>query len=329
MDKSYIIVGAGWAGQTIASVLASKSSKQVVGFVDDKSIAERIVISNGNGGLPTPMLGHSKDLLEIVKKNRAEGVIVAITHNREDHLLTQIVKCHENGIPVLEMPDIYAKLTSKVPVHHLNHSWILPQLSVPERNLAMFCYNVFNYIMGLTGFVFFLLPLFPMIALAIKLESEGPVFFRQKRVGKNSKFYTLLKFRTMQKDASKNGAAWTTKNDCRITRVGKFLRKFRLDELPQFINILNRDMSLIGPRPEAVELVEEFKKEIPFYEYRYLVRPGITGWAQVNYENTCSVEGALEKLQYDLYWIKNRSIWIDLKIIFKSIQVMLTGYGAV
>lgn len=133
----------------------------------------------------------------------------------------------------------------------------------------------------------------------------------------------------MTKDAEKTGSHWTSKNDTRITRVGKFLRKYRIDEVPQLLNVLKGDMALIGPRPEAIKLVERFKQEIPFYEYRYLVRPGITGWAQVCYENTCSVEGALEKLQYDLYWIKNRSILLDFRIIFKSIKVMLTGYGAV
>jgi len=133
----------------------------------------------------------------------------------------------------------------------------------------------------------------------------------------------------MIQGADLNGDAWTTKNDKRITRVGRLLRKFRLDELPQLINVLRREMALIGPRPEASELVRKFREEIAFYDYRYLVRPGITGWAQVNYSNTCSVDGALEKLQYDLYWIKNRSFWLDMKIIFKSIRVVLTGYGAV
>lgn len=328
MDKRYIIVGAGWAGQTIASALVIKNPKQVVGFVDDQDLSEKIVVSNGNGGFAAPVLGHSKNLLEIVKQHRAENIIIAVTHSREDHLLSQIVECYENGISVHEMPDIYAQLTRKIPVRHLNHHWVLPRLTAPRRGPYPFFRDLYNYLIGLVGFAFLLVPLFPLIAAAIKIDSEGSVLFRQQRVGRNGKIFTLLKFRTMQKDASQNGTAWTAKNDHRITRVGRWLRKYRLDELPQFINILKGDMALIGPRPEAVELVNQFKKQIPFYEYRYLVRPGITGWAQVNYENTCSVEGALEKLQYDLYWIKNRSLLLDFKIIFKSIKVVLTGFGA-
>ena len=133
----------------------------------------------------------------------------------------------------------------------------------------------------------------------------------------------------MVNNADKLGTKWTLKDDERITKIGKWLRKFRFDELPQLINVLKGDMGLIGPRPEAVELVQTFKEEIPFYEYRYLVKPGITGWAQVNQGSTASVEESLEKLQYDLYWIKNRSFWLDLKIIFKSIKVIFTGFGAV
>lgn len=174
-----------------------------------------------------------------------------------------------------------------------------------------------------------IVPFYPLISLAIKLDSHGPVLYKQKRVGKKGQVFTLFKFRTMEKNADRNGTSWTTKNDKRITWFGRWLRKFRLDELPQLINVMRGEMALIGPRPEAIKLVEEFRKQIPFYEYRYLVLPGITGWAQVNYENTCSVDGALEKLQYDLYWIRHRSFWLDLKIIFKSIKVMLTGFGAV
>lgn len=191
----------------------------------------------------------------------------------------------------------------------------------------VFFYNVINYLLCLVGCLS-ALPLFPIIAWLIRLDSKGSVLFKQRRVGIHGKTFVLLKFRTMY-ETDESGAAWTVKNDARITRVGAWLRKYRLDELPQLINILKGDMALIGPRPEAAELAELFRKEIPFYEYRSLVKPGITGWAQVNHGNTCSLEGAREKLQYDLYWIKNRSFWIDLKIIVKSIKVVLTGFGAV
>jgi lipopolysaccharide/colanic/teichoic acid biosynthesis glycosyltransferase len=201
----------------------------------------------------------------------------------------------------------------------------------PEKphSLYLAFHDATSYFFSLIGILFFFLPLFPVFALAIKFDSSGPIFYKQLRTGRHGHPFTLLKFRTMKDKSDTHGSKWTLKGDDRITRVGKFLRKYRLDELPQLINILKGEMALIGPRPEAVELVEEFKKEIPFYDCRYSVLPGITGWAQVNHENTCSVDGAYEKLQYDLYWIKHRSFALDIKIIFKSIKVIFTGYGAV
>ena len=167
------------------------------------------------------------------------------------------------------------------------------------------------------------------MALAIKLTSSGPVFFLQSRVGFKGHPFTIFKFRTMTHRTHEMGTSWTVENDIRITSIGSFLRKFRIDELPQLLNVLRGDMALVGPRPEASDLVALYRKEIPFYEYRYLVKPGITGWAQVEYRNTCSVEGALEKLQYDLFWIKYRSPWMQLKVILKTIKVTLTGFGSV
>lgn len=326
-----IVVGTGWAGRTITSEVEQRSKNKICGFVDDLYQPGQFVsFSNGKHPSTLPVLGHTSDLLDIVKKYRAKGVIIALCHdNLRDHLLTQMIKCYKEGVPIYEMPDLFARLTQKVPVHHLDHKWFLPHLSPPTHNLTSIFNKLVTYLASLVGFLLVMVPLFPFIAVAIKIDSEGPVFFTQQRVGKNGKPFTLYKFRTMYKNSHVNGTAWTTKSDWRITKVGRWLRKYRLDELPQFLNILRRDMSLIGPRPEASELVETFKKDIPFYEYRYLVRPGITGWAQVNYENTCSVQGALEKLQYDLYWIKHHSFWLDVKIIFKSIKVMITGFGAV
>lgn len=329
MNNRFVIVGAGWAGRTIASIIETKTPKRIIGFIDDTMHGSNreIVISNGNGGAAIPSLGHSENLLQIIKQNRGSSVIIAITHDRKDYLLSQIIQCHKNKISVYEMPEVFEKLTKKIPVQHLSHHWILPNLTKRPHNFYNLFHNLVNYLLSLLGLLFVFLPTLPVIALLIKLDSPGPIFYRQKRAGKNGLPFVILKYRTMKTNADKEGSAWTFKGDMRITQLGRWLRKYRLDELPQLLNVLKRDMALIGPRPEAVELVDNFKKEIPFYEYRYLVRPGITGWAQVNYENTCSVDGALEKLQYDLYWIKNRSFGLDLKIIFKSIKVMLTGFG--
>lgn len=327
----YLIIGAGWAGQAIALELLKRNKGSVIGFVDDKKMEERVILRTKENGVfaTLPIIGKSHQLVEIAQTKNIDDIIIAVSDDRGDDLLSQLVKCYELGIPVHEMPDLYSRLTKKVPIEHIDHHWIVPKLNKPITDFYTWLHEATMYLISLVGFLCFFLPLFPLIALAIKIDSHGPVFYRQKRVGKNSTIFTLLKLRTMTKDADKKGAAWTEKDDARITRIGKFLRKYRLDELPQLINVLKGDMALMGPRPEAVELVTTFKKEIPFYEYRYLVKPGITGWAQVNYENTCSVEGAVEKLKYDLFWIKNRSFIVDLQIFLKSIKVMLTGFGAV
>jgi lipopolysaccharide/colanic/teichoic acid biosynthesis glycosyltransferase len=172
-------------------------------------------------------------------------------------------------------------------------------------------------------------PLVPIIALLIKLDSKGPVFFKQVRVGEGEKPFVLIKFRTMSQDAEKTtGAVWAEKNDSRVTKLGSFLRKTRLDEIPQLFNILRGDMSFIGPRPERPEFVEDLKKVIPFYSERHFVKPGLTGWAQVRYTYAASVEDAIEKLRYDLFYIKNMSIFLDTLIILETVKVILFRRGS-
>jgi exopolysaccharide biosynthesis polyprenyl glycosylphosphotransferase len=171
-------------------------------------------------------------------------------------------------------------------------------------------------------------PLLPMIALMIKIDSRGPLFLKQIRVGEMEKKFLLYKFRSMRSDAEKEcGAVWATKDDPRITRVGKFLRKTRIDELPQLFNVLKGDMSLVGPRPERPEFIVKLKKHIPYYSERHFVKPGVTGWAQIRYPYGASVEDAIEKLRYDLYYIKNISLFLDTQIILETAKVMLLGRG--
>jgi len=172
------------------------------------------------------------------------------------------------------------------------------------------------------------LPLFLFVALAIKLDSWGPVFYRQERVGQDGKTFTMLKFRSMRNDAEENGPKWAAINDDRITRVGRFIRKYRLDEIPQMINVLKGDMSFIGPRPERPIFVDKFAKEIPYYPQRHVVKPGISGWAQIRYPYGASKEDALEKLKYDLYYIRHFSIFFDISIILETGKVVLLGKGS-
>jgi len=172
------------------------------------------------------------------------------------------------------------------------------------------------------------LPLCLFVALAVKLDSSGPVFYRQDRVGQDGKTFTMLKFRSMRNDAEENGPKWAAINDDRITRVGRFIRKYRLDEIPQMINVLKGDMSFIGPRPERPIFVDKFAKEIPYYPQRHVVKPGISGWAQIRYPYGASKEDALEKLKYDLYYIRHFSIFFDISIILETGKVVLLGKGS-
>ena len=172
------------------------------------------------------------------------------------------------------------------------------------------------------------LPLCLFVVLAIKLDSSGPVFYRQDRVGQDGKTFTMLKFRSMRNDAEENGPKWAAINDDRITKVGRFIRKYRLDEIPQMINVLKGDMSFIGPRPERPIFVDKFAREIPYYPQRHVVKPGISGWAQIRYPYGASKEDALEKLKYDLYYIRHFSIFFDISIILETGKVVLLGKGS-
>ena len=183
----------------------------------------------------------------------------------------------------------------------------------------------------ITASTLLLLATFPIMlatALLIYLEDRGPVFYRQIRVGKNWKLVNVLKFRSMRTDAEKNGAQWATTNDDRVTKIGRFIRKTRIDELPQMFNVLRGDMSFVGPRPERPEFVEQFSQSIPFYAERHRVKPGVTGWAQISYPYGASEKDTIEKLQYDLYYVKNYSIFLDLTILFQTAEVILWGKGA-
>ena len=182
--------------------------------------------------------------------------------------------------------------------------------------------------LGISGLIL-VTPVMALVAIAIRLDSRGPVILRQQRVGLRGEVFELLKFRSMRADAeAENGAQWATKDDPRITRIGRFLRKYRFDELPQFVNVIRGEMSFVGPRPERPMFVEQLRDQIPFYDERHSVRPGVTGWAQVRYEYGSTIEDSVEKLQYDLYYVKNHTLFLDLLILLETVAVVLTGKGA-
>ncbi|MCS7232356.1 MAG: exopolysaccharide biosynthesis polyprenyl glycosylphosphotransferase [Elusimicrobiota bacterium] len=257
-------------------------------------------------------------------KIKCDGIIISSPEKLTPEWSQYIVQQTLKGIPIFHISDIYEKLLGKIPLKYFYDEFLEDfqfsfSFMIFKRIFDILLVLIFSPIAILLGLI---------IAILIKIDSEGSIFFTQERVGQGRKIYKMIKFRTMYKDAEKYGPAQADKNDPRITKVGKFLRKFRLDEIPQFINVLKGEMSLIGPRPEQVRFVEEYEQKIPFYSYRYLVKPGITGWAQIHQGYASGVEENAEKLEYDLYYIKNLSIWLDLVITLKTIKVLISKWGA-
>jgi exopolysaccharide biosynthesis polyprenyl glycosylphosphotransferase len=256
------------------------------------------------------------------------GVVVGTKISLSDVQVQSLMQLRLKGIPVYQLPDIWETLCYKLPSYLLEDEWFAFSSGF---NLVFcgFCLKIkrFTDIM-LTGLLsVLLLPLMVIVGLIIKLDSPGPIFYSQLRTGLYGKPFRVYKFRSMYQDAEKKGAQWAIQRDPRITRVGYWLRVLRIDELPQIWNVLSGEMSLIGPRPERPEFDVKLKEAIPYYEMRYLVKPGITGWAQVLYPYGASLEDAYEKLAYDLYYIKNYSLWLDMVIVLKTIRVVLLGKG--
>lgn len=260
-------------------------------------------------------------LKEIIKKEKVNSVVLGFDFYKDEQRVQQIFQNLPLKLNYIGFANFYENLTKKVPIEMTDEIWFLENLARSERRAEEILKRVFDIFFSFLGLLVTAI-LFPFVALAIKMDSPGPILYSQKRVGNEEKIFTLYKFRTMIANAEKQGPQWTTPNDARVTQVGKILRKIYLDEFPQFYNILRGDISFVGPRPERPEFVEQLKKEIPYYEIRHLVKPGFTGWAQINYRYGASVEDAKEKLRYDLYYIKNRSFLLDLGIILKTIRII-------
>lgn len=256
------------------------------------------------------------------------NTIVTANNFQEDEIIIKnIFDCLPLGIDIYHINSFYEEIALKVPVTNIHLDWFLQNLSENSKKTYEGIKRFADIILALVGLLISL-PLLPLIALIIKLESSGPIIFKQIRVGKNGRQFLAMKFRSMVNDAETNGAQWAVKNDPRVTRFGKIMRKTRLDEIPQLINILRDEMSLIGPRPERPEFTEILAEEIPFYRERLLIKPGLTGWAQLlGPAYGGSKEETLEKLKYDLYYIKNRNLTLDLSIILKTIKVVVSRKG--
>lgn len=259
-----------------------------------------------------------RHLHQIILADKINTVVIP-NHLKKDLTSAGLLYSIMNsGVAITELASVYESVFQKIPLDELEEGWFLENITNYHRFFEYFkrIYDLtFSIIIGAVA-----LPIAILIALLVKIISGGPVIYKQSRVGKNEKEFTIYKFRTMRLDAESTGAVWASVNDQRATFIGKILRQTHLDEIPQLYNILKGDLSFVGPRPERPEFIKELKKEIPYYEIRHLIKPGFTGWAQINYRYGASVEDAREKLQYDFYYIKNRSPFLDLTIMIKTIK---------
>jgi sugar transferase (PEP-CTERM system associated) len=267
-------------------------------------------------------------LMEIVHKQKVHRVIVAMPDRRGTIPMPELLELRMQGVKVEEATSWLEKISGKIEVENLYPSWLVFGEGFRRSTAFIAVRRVVSIVISLIGLIL-ALPLFPLIMLAIRMDSKGPVFYTQTRVGKAGRIFKVVKFRTMRRDAeAASGPKWAGDNDPRITRVGKFLRSSRLDEIPQLWCVLKGDMAFVGPRPERPEFIEWLSKEIPYYGVRHMVRPGLTGWAQVKYKYGSTVEDSREKLQYDLFYIKNASIGLDLLIMFLTVKTVLLRRGA-
>ena len=323
-EERILVVGTGETARTVArQILAQHDfAYRVVGFIDDdrRRIGERIV--------NPAIVGTPEDIPDLVAKHQIDRIVVGLADRRGKLPIEQLLKAKMTGVRVEDATTTYERITGKILIDDLRPSWLIFsdgfRVSRWTRIMKRSIDLPLAAALAIASF-----PAMVLTAIAIWLESGGPVLYCQERVGENGRLFTLCKFRSMRQDAEREGRPiWAKDGDHRITRVGRVIRKIRLDELPQLWNVVRGDMSFVGPRPERAYFVEELAREIPFYQQRHAVKPGITGWAQVKYRYGSSLEDAMEKLRYDLYYIKHLSIFFDLTIVFDTVKVVLFRKGA-
>ncbi len=265
------------------------------------------------------------DLKELVIRNKINTIVLVSSPHHSTELRSNLFDCLPLKINFTSIQNFYEMITGKVPIESINKMWFLENLSEGNKNLFDVFKRFYDFILSLIILII-TLPFWPVIALIIKIESKGPVFIKMYRAGKNNKAFRMYKFRSMREEG--NTRNMTVENDPRITKFGSFIRATRIDEIPQVLNIIKGDMSLVGPRPERPELAKKLAKQIPFFNERVLVKPGVTGWDQISGEyHSPSIEDTLKKIQYDLFYIKNRSVYLDLSIILKTISTVISKSG--
>lgn len=320
LSTRVLVVGCGALAEKVEKLLQGQKGQQVlVGFVQPE--AEECTVDEEK------VLGYVDDLEKLVSTTCTNRVVVALTERRGSLPLRELLHCKLNGIEIIDIQTFYEQMTRKLLIENFQPSSFIYANGFRITVIGRFMKRVLDIFLALVGIVLSF-PAWLVVAYLVRSDSPGPVFFRQVRVGEWGRHFTLYKFRTMREDAEKEtGAVWATENDPRVTKVGAFLRKSRLDELPQLLNVLLGDMSFVGPRPERPEFVEKLSMNIPYYFARHTIKPGVTGWAQVFYPYGASEEDAMEKLRFDLYYLKNYSMTLDVLIILETVKVVLLGRG--
>jgi sugar transferase (PEP-CTERM system associated) len=318
-----LILGTGKLAKELAQVLVTKRKYvyKVVGFLDRNPA--RIGESLVNPGI----IGAYDQLFEIVESYRVHTIAVCLEDRRGEMPVETLLDFKAMGLQVVDGHSLYEQETGRMSIDAMKPSALIFSSGFHRRAVLMGLKRTIDFMASLLGLLF-LTPLFALVAVLIKIDSPGPVFYKQTRVGLMGLPYTLWKFRSMCQGAEENGVQWAIQDDPRITRIGRWLRKWRIDELPQLINVIKGEMSLVGPRPERPDFVNDLRAAIPYYDLRHTIRPGISGWAQTRFRYGASLEDAHVKLQYDLYYIKNLSLALDCRILLKTIRVVLVGAGA-
>ncbi|MBS1188689.1 MAG: sugar transferase [Rhodocyclaceae bacterium] len=309
------------AGAVEKALRESDPAVEIVGFYPGPLETEAKVMSNG-------VLSRAVSLTDTAVELQADSIVVAVTERRGGLPLRELLDCRLCGVRVLDLESYFEQTLGQIRLDALYAGWLVFGQGFRQGALRSAVKRLSDVVFA-AALLTLALPVMALAAILIVLESGFPILYRQERVGRNGRLFNVIKFRSMRTDAEKDGKPrWATAQDDRITRVGRVIRKLRIDELPQLFSVLAGDMSLVGPRPERPFFVDKLMREIPFYAVRHSIKPGLTGWAQVRYHYGATVEDSAEKLQYDLYYVKNHSLALDLLILFKTVGVVLTGKGA-
>jgi len=322
--KRIMVIGTGADAVAVENALAHSSSRglQVVGFFPSGQ-GEEVRVD------PKRIIHFDGNLLATATHLKVNEIIVALKERRGGVIpLRELLDCKMAGIKVLDLSSFFERVRGQVRIDSLRTSWLIYGEGFRQGWSRTLVKRVFDIVASL-GLLILAAPVMVLAALLIVIEDGAPVFYRQERVGLGGRLFKVTKFRSMRRDAERDGKPrWASANDDRVTRIGRFIRKVRIDELPQLFNVLKGDMSLVGPRPERPFFVDQLTRDIPFYAVRHCVKPGVTGWAQVRYQYGSSVDDAINKLQYDLYYVKNHTLFLDTVVLFETVRVVLTGDGA-